>query len=121
VYFCDAEDPRVSNFFGSADVIWHGSFVAGRLAPEIEAARTETSQTQEYEIIFPYTYIEEPKPLTRGTKFVTLAPLTSDLCFSLVEYGMFRPPSQGLPLRIDKDTLAAVLGPLPRSVRLQGR
>jgi hypothetical protein len=114
IYFCDADDPMESDLFGSADVVWRGRFLAGRSAQEIEAALTTAPAGQEYEILFPYTKIEEQRPVLNATS-VTLAAPTNDLCFSLVGLGMLHPPFKGRPLRIDKESL----GPLPRPIPIR--
>ncbi len=101
--------------------MWRDSFVTGKTAPDIEAALKITPEAQEYEIFFPYTNIEEQRPLPRGARFVTLTAPTSDVCFALVKYNMLWPPSEGHPLRIEKQALAAALGPLPRTVPIRRR
>jgi hypothetical protein len=119
MYFCDSGES--SWRLGSAKLMWRGRIIGDEVSRQIEAALASSPQPLEYEFLFEYTATEETGPLPSGARSVTLAAPASDLCFSLVQYGMLHPPRYGRPLRIPKDAVAAALGALPRSIPIPGR
>ena len=116
IYFCDG-GPVWGNRLISSDLMWRGRLMTSDTVKEIETALAAIPEPQEYEVRASYTYwaeIDGPRPLTT----ITLKPPPGDLCVALEKMNWPMPvrPTYGRQLRIDREAVAAVLGPLPRRI-----
>jgi hypothetical protein len=94
--------------------MWRDRFVFMRnIAAEIEEERAASAEPQEYEVSVLYTHWAEND--VRGpASTVTLLPPPDDVCLALQEmHWPLAGPTHGKPLRISRETLAALLAPLP--------
>lgn len=101
--------------FGGYDVMWRDRLlVAYQSAPrDAKAALEAEGRPQNYEVFFRYTYWNSEEVREAGGP-VTLLPLPDDLCVSL-ERGHYAALSAvGEPLRIPREKVNDLVGPVPR-------
>ncbi len=111
---CDASgEERHLHGFGLVEVAWQGRPVTPAAARTIQSLE----QPQEYEIEFNYVYWEQYEK-SGGSGSATLLPLPGDLCVAFWKASKPLPPSIGRPLRINREIVNEVVGPLPRQVSL---